>query len=210
MSWYYIYCMKNILIGLLILIISFVVTIFIKLNKNNQTKVKPKNITSIINEKVANTETSPISINYLRSINISSDKIKIEEELTDGSNYKRYIASYLSEGNKVYGLLTVPTGIVPENGFPAIVFNHGYIPPTQYQTTEGYVSYVDYLAKNGFIVFKIDFRGNGRSEGDSSGSYFSSAYTIDIISALSSLQQFSFVNPNRIGMWGHSMSGNVV
>src|SRR3989339_2132897 len=208
MSWYYIYCMKNSLIGLLILIISFVVTIFIKLNKNDQTIVKPKNTTSIINEKVSNTETSPINIDYLRSLNISSEKIKIEEELTDGSNYQRYIASYLSEGNKVFGLLTVPTGIVPENGFPAIVFNHGYIPPTQYQTTEGYVSYVDYLAKNGFIVFKIDFRGNGRSEGDPSGSYFSSAYTIDIISALKSLQKFEKVNPKKIGVWGHSMAGN--
>lgn len=202
--------MKNIFITLLILIISFVVAIFIKLNKNNQTKVKPKNITSIINEKVNNTETSPISINYLRSINISSDKIEIEEELTDGVNYKRYIASYISEGNKVYGLLTVPTDKESENGFPAIIFNHGYIPPAQYQTTEGYVSYVDYLARNGFIVFKIDFRGNGESEGDPSGSYFSSAYTIDIISALKSLQKFEKVNPKKIGVWGHSMAGNAV
>ena len=202
--------MKNILIILLILIISFVVVIFIKLNKNNQTKVKIENIASIINETVVNSEASPINIDYLRSLNISSEKIKIEEELVEGINYKRYIASYSSEGNKVYGLLTIPTDKVPANGFPAIIFNHGYVPPAQYQTTEGYVSYVDYLARNGFIVFKIDFRGNGRSEGDPSGSYFSSAYTIDIISALKSLQKFEKVNPKKIGVWGHSMAGNAV
>ena len=34
-----------------------------------------------------------------------------------------------SEGNKIYGLLTVPFGDPPEGGFKAIVFNHGYIPP---------------------------------------------------------------------------------
>jgi len=151
---------------------------------------------------------SPISIDYLRSLKIDSEKIKIEEELEDGSNYKRYTASYLSEGNKVYGLLTVPDGEVPTGGFPAIVFNHGYIPPTQYVTTNGYVAYVDSLARNGFVVFKIDFRGNGKSEGDASGSYFSSAYTIDAISALKSLQKFEKVDPKRIGMWGHSMAGN--
>ena len=102
------------MIILLILIISFVVVIFIKLNKNNQTKVKTENIASIINETVVNSEASPINIDYLRSLNISSAKIKIEEELVEGSNYKRYIASYSSEGNKVYGLLTIPTDKVTD------------------------------------------------------------------------------------------------
>lgn len=153
---------------------------------------------------------SPISIDYLRSKTIVGSKITIDEELSPGSNYKRYIAHYLSEENKVFGLLTVPIDEPPSGGFPAIVFNHGYIPPKQYVTTDRYVSYVDSLARNGFVVFKIDFRGNGNSEGDASGSYFSSAYTIDTISALKSLQTFNKVNPNRIGMWGHSMAGNVV
>ncbi len=153
---------------------------------------------------------SPISIDYLRSQNIDSGAPTIEEELTNGTNYRRYIASYYSEGNKVFGLLTVPEGDSPEGGFPAIVFNHGYIPPGNYVTTQGYVAYVDYLARNGFVVFKIDFRGNGNSEGDPSGSYFSSAYTVDAISALKSLSKLGYVNPERIGMWGHSMSGNVV
>ncbi|OGC45552.1 hypothetical protein A2V49_01065 [candidate division WWE3 bacterium RBG_19FT_COMBO_34_6] len=151
-----------------------------------------------------------MSIDYLRSLKIDSDKLKIEEELTKGSNYNRYIASYISEGNKIYGLLTIPDQKQPEGGFPAIVFNHGYISPKQYKTTENYIAYVDSLAKNGFVVFKIDYRGNGDSEGDSSGTYFSSAYTIDAISALKSLQKYEHVNPEKIGMWGHSMAGNLV
>jgi len=153
---------------------------------------------------------SPISIDYLRSIKIVGSKITIEEELKQGSNYNQYITSYQSEGNKIYGLLTVPNGEMPKGGYPAIVFNHGYIPPTQYVTTERYIAFVDSFARSGFVVFKIDFRGNGKSEGDPSGSYFSSAYTIDAISALKSLQTFDKVNPNRIGMWGHSMAGNAV
>lgn len=200
--------MKKLFILILIAIGIFLAIIVF--TKSSMMKSLPKKIIINTNNKVIDSISSPISVNYLRSLNIVSEKVKIEEELADGSNYKRYIASFLSEGNKVYGLLTVPIDKEPVSGFPAIVFNHGYIPPSQYQTTEGYVSYVDYLAKNGFIVFKIDFRGNGRSEGDPSGSYFSSAYTIDIISAVKSLQKFEKVNPKKIGIWGHSMAGNAV
>ena len=196
--------MKKLLKLIVFLIaLAIVFTIYLKLGKSIKTP-------SIREENKIVAYISPISIDYLRSLNIQSDSVKIEEELSNGSNYKRYIASYLSEGNKVYGLLTLPLTEIPKGGFPAIVFNHGYIPPSQYVTTQSYVSYVDYLARNGFVVFKIDYRGNGNSEGDASGSYFSSAYTIDAITALKALQKFDQVNPNRIGMWGHSMAGNVV
>jgi len=141
---------------------------------------------------------------------IAGSAITIEQPLESGANYARYIASYVSEGNKIYGLLTVPFGDPPEGGFKAIVFNHGYIPPDQYVTTERYVAYVDALARAGFVVFKIDLRGFGNSEGEPEGSYFSPAYTIDAIGALKSLQTLDYVDPDGIGMWGHSMAGNLV
>jgi dipeptidyl aminopeptidase/acylaminoacyl peptidase len=154
--------------------------------------------------------TSPIDIDYLRTLEISGSDITTEQELASGSNYEKYIASYQSDGYKIFGLLTVPDTEPPEGGFSAIVFNHGYIPPSQYRTTERYEAYVDYLARNGFVVFKIDLRGNGDSEGISGGTYFSSSYTVDAINALKSLQTLDYVNPEKIGMWGHSMSGNLV
>lgn len=160
----------------------------------------------------ANVEKYPsqISIDYLRNLKIDSEKVVMEKELPSGSNYRRYRASYISEGNKVFGLLTVPNTDASEGGYSAIVFNHGYIPPSQYVTTEKYVLYVDYLARNGFVVFKIDLRGHGESEGAPTGSYFSPGYTIDAISALKSLQKLEYVDPNKIGMWGHSMAGNLI
>lgn len=151
-----------------------------------------------------------LTIDALLKRDIEGGPITIEQQLEDGANYARYIASYLSEGNKIYGLLTVPFGDPPEDGFKAIVFNHGYIPPDQYRTTERYVAYVDALARAGFVVFKIDMRGFGNSEGEPTGTYFSPAYTIDAISALKSLQTLDYVDPEGIGMWGHSMAGNLV
>lgn len=150
-----------------------------------------------------------LTVEYLRELEIEGSEITFEQELTRTFYYERHIVSYLSEGNRIYGLLTIPRSEQPPGGFKAIVFNHGYIPPQVYRTAERYTAYVDYLARSGFVVFKIDFRGHGNSEGEPSGSYYSPGYTIDSIAALKSLQTLDFVDPQGIGMWGHSMAGNV-
>jgi dipeptidyl aminopeptidase/acylaminoacyl peptidase len=150
-----------------------------------------------------------LTIQYLRNLQISGSPITFERQLADRSNYHQHLVSYLSEGNKIFGLLTIPFVEPPEGGFKAVVFNHGYIPPDAYRTTERYTAYVDYLARSGFVVFKIDYRGHGESQGEPSGSYFSPGYTIDAIAALKSLQELDFVDPQGIGMWGHSMAGNL-
>jgi uncharacterized protein len=151
-----------------------------------------------------------ITLEYLRNLEITGSEVTIEQKLADGPNYHQYLASYLSQGNRIYALLTVPFGEPPQGGFKAIVFNHGYIPPTAYSTTQRYTAYVNYLARSGFVVFKIDYRGNGQSEGEPVGSYFSPGYTIDAIAALKSLQTMDIIDPQGIGMWGHSMAGNLV
>jgi dipeptidyl aminopeptidase/acylaminoacyl peptidase len=151
-----------------------------------------------------------ITISYLRGLEIAGSEITFEEKLIDRSNYHQHRVSYISEGNKIYGLLTIPFEEPPEGGYKAIVFNHGYIPPTAYRTTTRYTAYVDYLARSGFVVFKIDYRGHGDSEGQPTGSYFSPGYTIDSITALKSLQMMDIIDPQGIGMWGHSMAGNLV
>jgi uncharacterized protein len=149
----------------------------------------------------------PLTIPELREGSYPGSAIKIERQLSSGRNYKRYLSSYQSEGLKIFALLTVPNGAKPKNGWPAIIFNHGYIPPKQYRTTEKYVAYVDGFARAGYIVFKPDYRGHGFSQGEPSGAYFSPAYTIDVLNATSSVAKFKDANPNRIGMWGHSMGG---
>jgi dipeptidyl aminopeptidase/acylaminoacyl peptidase len=99
---------------------------------------------------------------------------------------------------------------MPKNGWPAVVFVHGYIAPTIYKTLEKYVDYVDYLARNGFVVFKIDLRGHGDSEGIAGGGYYGSDYVVDTLNAYTALETADFINPDSIGLWGHSMAGNIV
>lgn len=151
----------------------------------------------------------PLSIASLRSEDYPGSDIIIEQTLSPGSNYNRYIASYKSEGLKIYALLTVPNGSPPSGGWPVVIFNHGYISPAQYVTTQKYVAYTDGFSRSGYIVFRSDYRGHGNSEGTPSGAYGSSGYTIDILNALASLKKYPAADPQRIGMWGHSMGGHI-
>lgn len=152
---------------------------------------------------------SPLAIGAQRAKNYPGSEIKIEEELPSEINYKQYIASYDSDGLKIYALLTIPTTKKPEKGYPVIIFNHGYIPPEEYRTTERYVSYVDGFAKSGYIIFKPDYRGHGNSEGKPEGAYYSPSYTTDVLNALESIKKYKEANPQKIGMWGHSLGGNI-
>jgi dipeptidyl aminopeptidase/acylaminoacyl peptidase len=145
----------------------------------------------------------------MRQQTYPGSEITIERTLAPGANYERYLAAYLSDGLKINALLTVPRGQKPEGGWPVIVFNHGYIPPAQYRTTERYVAYVDGFARNGYIVLRPDYRGHGRSEGDPESNYASPAYTIDVLNAVAAIQGFPDANPDQIGMWGHSMGGGI-
>jgi dipeptidyl aminopeptidase/acylaminoacyl peptidase len=148
-------------------------------------------------------------IEQMRRQSYPGSEITIEQTLEPGANYDRYIASYLSEGLKIYALLTIPTGEKPESGWPVIIFNHGYIPPAQYRTTERYVAYVDAIARSGYIVFRSDYRGHDNSEGEATGGYGSPAYTVDVLNAVAAVKRLPEADPDRIGMWGHSMGGHI-
>lgn len=150
-----------------------------------------------------------ITIPALRKRQYNSELKEITQYQTN-QTYTSFIAYYLSDAYKVNALLTKPNGSMPLGGWPAIVFVHGYIPPNQYETTTRYTAYIDYLASQGFVVLKIDLRGHGTSEGKAGGAYYSADYVIDTLNAYAALQKSSFVNPGKIGLWGHSMAGNTV
>jgi len=150
-----------------------------------------------------------LAIDAMRQREYPGSDLAIEQTLTPGINYRRYVASYQSDGLKIFGLLTVPSGPKPATGWPVIIFNHGYIPPTVYRTTERYVAYVDAFARNGYIVFKPDYRGFGSSQGQAVSAYYAPDDTVDVLNAVTTMQRYANADPNRIGMWGHSMGGNI-
>ena len=156
-----------------------------------------------------NEELIPMAIESLRRGEYPGDDFVIEETLPNGTNYQQFVASYRSEGLKIFGLLTIPLAPKPESGYPAIVFVHGYIPPKQYSTINSYPTYQATLARGGFVTFKPDLRGHGQSEGEPVSTHHSEKYVVDTLYAISYLKLHKDVNPERIGYWGHSNGGQI-
>jgi dipeptidyl aminopeptidase/acylaminoacyl peptidase len=176
--------------------------------------IEPTSIGVLENVSVSSpwsSDSDPLQIGVMRRQSYPGSQLTFEQTLPPGTNYNQYIVSYLADGYKIYALMTIPFGDRPETGWPVIVFNHGYINPSEYRTTERYVAYVDAIAQHGYIVFKADYRGHGDSEGSEviGGGYGTPGYTNDILNAIASLKLFSEADPKRIGMWGHSMGGQI-
>lgn len=153
------------------------------------------------------TPTHPLMIEVMRQQDYPGSELTIVEQLESGSNYFRYIVSYESEGNKIFAVLNVPWGDPPPTGWPVIVFNHGFIRPEQYVITQFYDVYMGVFASNGYIVINSDYRGHGESEGEAIIAYRSPGYTADVLNALAAVKTYESADPNRIGMYGHSMGG---
>lgn len=201
---------------ILILVLSITVVSVFKINQNNLITQKNDLNNSAVGKDLKIYTKHPMSIESLRSNIYTGGDFIIEKTLADGKNYRQFIASYQSEGLKIYGLLTVPMSKKPVNGYPAIVFVHGYIQPDKYSTTGSYSTYQARLARAGFITYKPDLRGHGNSQGDpgsalttKANAHYSEKYVVDTMFAISYLKKYKDTDPNRIGYWGHSNGGEI-
>ncbi len=192
--------------------------ILVGCNSTNEIMEQNNEVTEILQQDVEENgvladlpeEYKRLTVPHLRQMQITGSEIRKETRLLENESYTSYLAWYESEGLRINGLLTEPKGQMPTDGWPAVVFVHGYIPPRSYQTTQRYEAHVNQLASEGLVVFKIDLRGHGQSQGEPGGAYFSGDYVIDTLSAYESLKKLVGVNQERVGLWGHSMAGNVI
>jgi len=164
---------------------------------------------SFANTPSATPTPNPLSIQTLRSRTYDSPAPTFVSHILSTDSYTKDLVSYISDGLKIYAVLTVPLAAAPAGGWPIIILNHGYIPPKEYDNTAKYVAYIDTLARGGYVVFMPDYRGHGDSEGTASGGYYDPGYAIDVLNGISSVRKVSTVDPERLYLWGHSMGGNV-
>lgn len=207
---------KLVKISIAILIASGLIATFFMINRpKDDGKAKenisadPKRESNFSGDTEIKEKDHPMSISLLRNRDYLGGDFVIEETLANGANYRQLVVSYRSDGLKIYGLLTVPLGSRPKNGYPAVVFIHGHIPPKIYSTTGSYPGYQATLARSGMVTFKPDLRGHGRSEGEANGAHFSVDYVIDTMNAIAYLKNYPEVDPGRIGYWGHSNGGEI-
>jgi len=112
---------------------------------------------------------------------------------------------------KEYGLMTLPPGQAPAQGWPAIILCHGYINPLQYSEQKSYISDMRFYSSHGFAVIKPDYRGQGLSlnSGQATSGYYSMGYNTDVMSLISALKQTHYIDKTKLNLWGHSFGAYI-
>jgi dipeptidyl aminopeptidase/acylaminoacyl peptidase len=148
---------------------------------------------------------APYTIEGLRHHQFISGKILIISTLETAEYYTRYLISYPSDNLTITGVMQVPAhGHAP---YPVVIMNHGYFDREGYVPGDGTYRAAGYLNKYGYITLASDYRSWGRS--DVGPSFFYSGLAIDVINLINAVPSLPQADPNRIGIWGHSMGGGV-
>lgn len=151
-----------------------------------------------------------LSIPGLRSRSFQAEGFKLLDTVTANKGLYAQEFSFRSEGYLVYGLIERPVGEPPEAGWPVIVLAHGHIPPKAYSTERNYRLVSQYYAKGGFLVVKPDYRGHGRSQGDSEGTAsWIFDYTVDSLNLTKEIKSIPDADSHNIFLYGHSMGGEI-
>ena len=147
----------------------------------------------------------PYTIEGLREHNYQSGEINIGDVLEETDLYTRYLIEYPSDGLTITGIMQVPK--VGKKPFPVIVMNHGFFSRYIYASGDGTDRAAEFLNRHGYLTLSSDYRTWGDS--DVGHSLFYSGLVVDVINLLNAIPSIPEADPERIGMWGHSMGGGV-
>jgi uncharacterized protein len=146
----------------------------------------------------------PYTIEGLRQHTFKGGKIHIRSKLDENDSFTTYLIDYPSDGLTITGIMQIPSG---EGPFPVIVLNHGFFSRSIYHSGDGTDRAAAFLAGHGYITLAPDYRSWGDSDVETS--LFYSGLAIDVINLLNAIPSIPQADPERIGMWGHSMGGGV-
>lgn len=146
----------------------------------------------------------PYTVEGLRQHDYQGGEIHIRETLVETDQYTGYLIDYPSDGLTITGVMQIPVG---EGPFPVIVMNHGFYARSVFSSGDGTDRSSAFLAEHGYITLASDYRSWGDS--DVAESLFYSGLVIDVINLLNAIPSIPEADPDRIGMWGHSMGGGV-
>lgn len=147
----------------------------------------------------------PYTIVGLRKHEFQSGKIVILETLLETDNFIRQQIEYPSDGLTITGIMQIPKSGEPP--YPVIIMNHGFFSRTVYNSGDGTDRAAEFLNRRGYLTLSSDYRSWGDSE--TGESLFYSGLAIDVVNLMNAIPFIPQADPERIGMWGHSMGGGV-
>lgn len=112
---------------------------------------------------------------------------------------------FYSDGVRLDGLLQLPDEVLPETGYPAVVFCSGY------QGLKELIpgKFWNALTKAGIACFSFDYRGFGTSDGDR-GRLLPSEQVEDSLNALTYLRGQPEIDVSRVALVGWGFGGGIV
>jgi fermentation-respiration switch protein FrsA (DUF1100 family) len=113
---------------------------------------------------------------------------------------------FTSKGINCSAFLYVPDNLKSDKKSPAIVMAHGLSGVKEQALT----SYAERFTAKGFITLVFDYRYFGDSEGEPRSQLFPLEMVEDYQNAISWISNQGEVDPQRIGIWGTSLSGGLV
>jgi dipeptidyl aminopeptidase/acylaminoacyl peptidase len=147
----------------------------------------------------------PYTIAGLKQHDFQGGEVSIRARILETDLFTRYLIEYPSDGLIISGILQVPRNGVPP--FPVIVMNHGFFSRYVYNSGDGTDRAAEFFNRRGYLTVSSDYRTWGDS--DTEVSLFYSGLAIDVINLMNALPSIAEADPDRIGMWGHSMGGGV-
>jgi dienelactone hydrolase len=201
-----------------------------------------KNITLITKKSAVDWSTPEIpnlnilSIDNLRLRNYGSEFVWLEEWQRKNTSYRSVIAAYMSDGLRVYARIDIPNKPPPEQGYPVVLFSHGWVGLDNAKDFDFFVDsessqgqYLHALAEDGFVVITPGWRGHGTISGINAdgiefmqrwdnATYISPIfYAIDMLNALESIQSLTTskwghgsinIDLDKVSLSGHSQGGD--
>jgi len=117
--------------------------------------------------------------------------------------------NFYSDGFKIFGTINVPDRINKGESIPAIVFSHGY--GSSRNEFGVFSELANILNQKGILSLRFDHRGCGYSNYPLGKIIVNSNWKTDLMSAISFMNKYPGVDPERIGVIGLSMgAANVI
>ena len=139
-------------------------------------------------------------------------------ELNASHPYGKYLADHLptefgtmkaADGQTLHYSIIKPSNFDPAKRYPVFLFTYGG--PHSQRVTRQWGNYFDqFMAQQGFVVFRLDNRGSGRRERQFTDAIYGGlgkAEVADQLTGIDWLGKQSFVDAKRIGVFGWSYGG---
>lgn len=114
-----------------------------------------------------------------------------------------------ADGQVLHYRLTKPTQFADNQRYPAVVMVYGG--PRAQRVTNSWGDYFSqYLAQQGYVVFQLDNRGSGNRGSQFEAGIYKRLAQLEVedqIAGAQFLRQQPYVDPDRVGVFGHSYGG---